>query len=806
MTLRDCKSNRIFLAVFAALLFLCNGDLLSEAKNFYKHGQSVSSLIGEWHQFGGLQAGCNGYIEEIIEIEQDHYAIGGSFTVCGNQSAHGLVFWDGGEWYTLEHQLGYGTIVRAITLHEGSLYVGGSFSSLSSIGANNIAKWNGEEWQLLGGLEDNGVSGTVWALASSPSGLYVGGRFDYAGGSVRRNLARWDNGIWDSVGGVTWASTIHPARVFDIEIEGSKVFIAGSFNQVAGVTANNIAVREDGSWSSLGASDAEGTSGRVYALSRSKDGLYAGGDFTIAGGEIANRIAKWDGASWSPVGVGQQNWFDDTVLTIDASEDLVFVGGRFTEAGTSDVDGVAVWNGEAWDGLGNPQEDPIFGEVRSILHSGSEELYIGGAFPSAGAKGLNNLARLDQLTWVPLAAEGQFGLGGYSGEGARSIVAYGSGFIAVGDFNFAGELKAPGAAYWDGDQWQHPWGEEAADFDGRIYATEVVDEMLYVGGEFETINALEVNGIAMWDGSTWHALGSEDSKGVDGSVRAIAEREGLIYVGGSFSYAGDALAENIAVWDGLSWDALGSQGPNGTNGTVHRITDAINGIYVAGLFDKAGETEANRIALWDGSSWGSLGEGWMNGVDGYISDIEVYDNSLYVAGALSRAGDLSVDGMAFWDGSEWLQFSCGTFDWDPLPVSTLANSRHGLVMAGNFFSEYDAPANGAVFWDGQSCSVFDDDYQSGGLIGAVSDILVLETQLTFIGNFASAGGITSMNIATFEFGEVFRDSFEKLGKQNQDIHYLPRLHNPAPAPDHGSPAFNFLSAARISLHQAPIPP
>jgi hypothetical protein len=112
------------------------------------------------------------------------------------------------------------------------------------------------------------------------------------------------SGIWSALG----AGTNGP--LYAVAVDGSDVYVGGSFTSAGDVAANHIARWDGGAWSALGA----GTSGTVNAIAVSGGDVYVGGDFTGAGIVTANHIARWDGATWSALGTGT----DDAVYQITA--------------------------------------------------------------------------------------------------------------------------------------------------------------------------------------------------------------------------------------------------------------------------------------------------------------------------------------------------------------------------------------------------------------------------------------------------------------------------------------------------------
>lgn len=131
--------------------------------------------------------------------------------------------------------------------------------------------------------------------------------------------------------------------------DGDGIIVGGSFNQVGGVTAANIARWNGADWQPLG----QGTDGQVNALAHFAGELVAGGDFDKAGGAPASRIARWDGQQWRPLGAGinpEHPYVRAEVRALAEFQGELYVGGRFS-AGTSGGRSLAIWDGQDWRAL-----------------------------------------------------------------------------------------------------------------------------------------------------------------------------------------------------------------------------------------------------------------------------------------------------------------------------------------------------------------------------------------------------------------------------------------------------------------------
>ncbi|MCB8990519.1 MAG: DUF11 domain-containing protein [Ardenticatenaceae bacterium] len=283
----------------------------------------------------------------------------------------------------------------------GFYYAFSDSTSGTGVSANQIAKWDGSTWTALGagsGLSDNGLNSTVYALAvDANDNLAVGGAFTTAyndtGNHVSANyVVLWNGTSWAALGADSGGSGNGVSHAVQALLwQGGNLYVGGAFttaynSSVSNVTANRIALWDGSSWAMLGG----GLNGVVYALALDGTDLYVGGSFTQADGVDANKVARWDGAVWSPLGAGSGvtgNGLNEAVYALNLSADgsLLLVGGAFTAAyndvGSSvAANRLAAWdfNASAWSAFGNGLDGTVFG-VQSV----AGDVWTGGQFRHA---------------------------------------------------------------------------------------------------------------------------------------------------------------------------------------------------------------------------------------------------------------------------------------------------------------------------------------------------------------------------------------------------------------------------------------
>ncbi|MES2597406.1 MAG: immunoglobulin domain-containing protein [Verrucomicrobiota bacterium] len=410
--------------------------------DFIQAGGVPANRIAQWNgsSWSALGAGTSGDVYALGFLGGTLHA-GGVFCTAGTVAASNIAKWTGSTWEAVTGGKGLG-----VTGFEGGasvmadtgthIYVGGNFVTAGPIIANGIARFDKttETWTALGsGLgatesEPNSGGGSASAILVDGTNVYVAGTFKTAGGVAAKNVAKWDGANWSALGsGVDTTAT-------DIVKMGSDLYVSGYFNTASGVTVNNVAKWNGTSWSALGTGVS--SSGYINCLEVIGTDLFVGGNFTTAGGVAAKNIAKWNGTTWSALGAG----LDANAEDLQADGSTLYAAGKFSTAGGVTVNSIAKWNGTAWSALGTG----VDGSLRSITPSGGN-IFVGGWFPTAGGEPAEYLAAWTGSAWEAVAKD-LTGLG--QEPGVNSIIindskAYiGSSLMGAGNVPFGRFGKA----------------------------------------------------------------------------------------------------------------------------------------------------------------------------------------------------------------------------------------------------------------------------------------------------------------------------------------------------------------------------
>ncbi len=214
---------------------------------------------------------------------------------------------------------GGGGQVWAMAVTPTRIYLGGDFSSLRNPATNAVfaasnlvaidratgnptSAWKPSVVAASSGLDGNGyrINPAVSAIAVASNGtVYVGGNFSGIGGRAKSNVA-----AVSSAGAVIngWTANVNgPVR--DLELSGSRVYLAGQFNSVSSTTRNGAAAVLASNGSLVTTWDAHlGATGRAQTLKVSGSTVYLGGDFTSINGSAQDNLASVSASTGADTG------------------------------------------------------------------------------------------------------------------------------------------------------------------------------------------------------------------------------------------------------------------------------------------------------------------------------------------------------------------------------------------------------------------------------------------------------------------------------------------------------------------------
>jgi hypothetical protein len=564
----------------------------------------------------------NSFIQlEAVTVHDNRIVAAGGM---GGQSGRVLMF-DGQQWTPLGAD--FDDVVTSVGVFRGELIAGGRFLHSGGTTCAYVARWDGASWVALGAGIDIAAYGEVGVLREYKDRLIVGGWLESCSGVPTPGLASWDGQQWGPLAGAPRA-----AYVYDVLDQGGRLYVAGQFEG----SMSSVVV-----WDGSTLIDTEPLWPWTVGLAQFGSRLAAVGGFTTAGLCPASRSVV------SAATLGEQGW--DGLERWDPT-----MHGLASNVGAAMITGLTVYRGD-------------------IIASG--DFQLAGAPPSWG--GRVGVVRWDGGQWHELGS----GLSCYTSV-ARVVGA--DLIVAGGTIGTSPEGFIHGAARWDGAQW-HPMGQG---LDGLVFALAEYKGRIYAGGEIRVGATGKATTLAVWNGVEWSEVpGAPDSAVINTArVYALEVHQGLLYVGGTFEGSGDIVSPNVLAWDGAAWHAVGA----GVPGEVRALQSYQGELYAGGsLFHDQGSWDG--LARWDGTSWRGLGLRYE-----WVSMLGRYGSKLLVGGWAIDDFAPGSKGLVTWDGKEWRGFGTGL---NGTPLASCQRGAD-LFVGGDFSRAGDQPSFGIAQWTG----------------------------------------------------------------------------------------------------------
>lgn len=538
-----------------------------------------------------------------------------------------------------------------------------------------------------------------------------------------------------------WSGRFSPPGVYDGTMPGQitaiahnngKVYIAGRFDRVGLVEANNIACCDGGQWEALD----EGTEYPIGAMLALDHVLYASTSYYNDEEEWVYAVAKWDNGSWSFIGDAE---FDAPIYCLAYHGYALYAGGSFRHVDDENCGHVVVWRDGIWQdpAFNSPYNSNWPGSYVSCLESSGGLLWAGGDFDTVTPYTSPFMTALQDEYWI------QLGDGGGFDDVVDCISGYGTRVYAGGGFHYVEYDYSPFLArvYTDGNinsfsgsmptgpvtalltrehsvivatdydlrtygttGWNSPYGEDLGGVTGIV---ENYDE-LWVAGELFGPGGF-VDLMAHWNGSAWTRVGAGLARTEEARdyINTLEVCDGSLFAGGYFEIRSilDAVPDcnNVARFDGQDWLPMSG----GFNDEVHALLSWDGTLIAGGDFDySVGTGSVPKLAYWDGDLWQTL-EG---GANGSVLSLAEYGGGLAVGGHFTALGGVSCTRIGHLTGTGWEALGTGANG----AVQALDPYAGWLYAGGGFTSIGGVAANHVAYWDGSAWHAMGD-----GLDGAV---------------------------------------------------------------------------------------
>lgn len=579
----------------------------------------------------------------------------------------------------------------AVAETAGNVFIGGEFSYV------------GPRTGTGARITDHTVSNTAAALTwpaieggrvralvdDGGGGAFIGGDFTSVGGVARAGIAHIQ-----ADGSVGTLNANVTGSVNALALTPTHVVVGGAFTAVGGVAIANLAAVSR----TTGAVDATwgvGANATVRALAVDGTALYVGGDQTAMGATATARVSRLTAATGVvdaafAAGIGIENGSVNALVVAAGAPSggsRVFVGGTFTGPSLRTGAATATRTRMAAIDAGNLSAlafAPAPNASVNALGFVAETIVLGGAFTKVGGSTRQRLARVNATTGAVITAFNP-SVGGGSVDGLDvsddgSTVYLAGTFTQIDGVTTVTRLAAVSAATGGLGSWRVVVGPN----NGNTTAGNVVlartGEVL-VGGLFGSVAGFRRNAAVELDLNTGEPTSWDPGlAGATPTVRAISLHTLGVLLGGSFT-AG--AATNLAIVNETTGALVTGYTANGNvNGVA--VADGVS--YLGGAFTTINGATRNRLAALNAA--GVL-TAWAPSANANVNAVAVTNQQVYVGGAFStvngatgsRLVSIGLDGGA--------NSGVVTKNWSAnSTVNAIAACRDVAVAVG-FFSLVD---------------------------------------------------------------------------------------------------------------------
>lgn len=520
----------------------------------------------------------NGAVYATYLDTNGYLYVGGSFTRAGNQTVENIFRLKPNGMFdnTFSHMVN-GT-VYCIAKHDSDLFIGGDFTQIDGETRNYFGAINLNNGDV--NFCDPNLNGPVYCMQLDTfyHQIIIGGDFTQVQNFGPKFLAKIDmaSGAPFTFNAVPWTAVPNTnGPVYDIELVGAYLYIAGEFTQFSSTQRRGLA-RLLNTNGYLQTEDAN-LSGFAYAINVVGNNLYVGGSFNSASSQSRSKIACFDLMftllPWNPGANGTVR----TLSVVDSNG--IFIGGDFSIIGGDTIGRGAIVNRltgtvRNW----NPKFNAtVFTAAIDTLG----RLYVGGAFFGAGGIFRNNLCALSVNIGTPTAWNPNVN------NTVRTMTLDGDSLYLAGDFtNVTSAPRGRIAAFDLNTLALLPFNPGV---NGVVRTICITDTAVYFGGNFTQLGGQGRNNIGRVNKST--ALAMIWNPYCYGTVNRILVSDGWVYVAGFYNTISGVNRQNLARLN----EQNGVADPNW-------ICDTDDGIYEAQFYN-------GKLAL----------GGWFTTVNGQAS-------------------------------------------------------------------------------------------------------------------------------------------------------------------------------------------
>jgi hypothetical protein len=592
------------------------------------NGTGVVRLLPDG-SIDGLWEGGSYDADAVVEHDGIVYAIGE-----GYYSGPAIAALDADTGAMLGSTLEFNTFAR---IHEAvidgdTLYVGGDFTQLDGQARSCVAAVDLVSFTVLPWAPNPNCSSgrVVNSIAIDGSSVYLGGSFTTVAGQPLAYAAEVSaaSGAPDA----TWDPVVS-GEVGGLVVDAGGVAIASStVSKVDKVTGATV------QWSHfLGG-------GRALEMVATGSVAYVGGSFLDVGGTTRRRAAAFDLTSGALIGWNPDVGGDVLALSLTASG--VFAGGSFStlnnlqpRASLAAID-TTTGTLTAW----APQVEgntSYFG-VNTLAVRGTT-IYVGGSFDTVNGAARRNAAAVNASTGANLAWNPQVGsvfdyVLSFVVDDTAGIVYTGGHFGTVSALprsNLAAINAVTGVPT--------AWNPAVA---GDVRTLELGPTALYAGGSFTTVNGSPRLRVAAFDRTTT-AL-TAFSADANSHVMSLRYDSGSLFASGNFTSIGGQARRYLASLDPTS-GAPTPWSPSGPITGANEIATTPDTVFLAPAWLDVHPDAAYATSTGNRRSWVMSSIHGPGGNSASAGTIVLHDGLAYLGGSFGTINGVAQSGLAVFD-------------------------------------------------------------------------------------------------------------------------------------------------------------
>lgn len=609
-----------------------------------------------------------GSIYTVVSDLNGGYYIGGSFGTVGDSLRSRLAHIDStGKVSAWNPRPNFS--VNSIIVTVNTVYIGGDFTAIGGIFRNCLGAVNRKTGKVTSWNPN--PNGSVKCMFLYNDILYVGGGFTIiGGGNTRNNLAQLDTSTGFST---AWNPKIN-GKVTNLVGIGKNIYVAGDFTKIDTVSRRYLAAIDTSTAIANTWNPALVIGNSIGALSKRDSILYIGGTFqNIAGFTRRNAAAMNTNTNsiipWNPKP-------DNSISCIIATDSSIYITGDFTAVGDTLRYGLAEVNDS--NGIVTNRNFNAGSAYSMDVYKG--RVFIGNKRKYIGGYRRNNIAAIDPSTGNPIDWKPD-------PNNAVLAIALKDNKIYIGGYfsRVGGKNRTQLAELTTDSNAATKWNPRAGVNGDEVFALQIIDSLLYVGGDFDSLGGKSRKNIGAVNLTT--GITTSWSPSTNSEVHCILHKNNSLFIGGFFTYVNGQSRQYIAEFS-IATGGLTSWNPSASDAVID-MTNIDNTLYIGGNFNMVGGVYRNYIAALNMTT--GKATSWNPGADNTVLCMINDGKNIYAGGYFTTIGGKNRNCLAALDVITGVPTSLHP-NLEAYP-ETILLAGNALYFGGQFTTQINQPYN-----------------------------------------------------------------------------------------------------------------